>query len=165
MMRLTSSCVLVLALVACDARQAHMSAPTPAPTQMLAPTPVPTSNVTGPTITLGVPIRDTFIGNPQTYVWTATSDGTLVVRVTWDPTVEYAAKLMLTLGDCATPHPIVPPCPSAVTFRASAPNWSPVVGRIAVSARQTYRVVVEEGQAPWDYGFNQPFELTAAVER
>jgi len=38
------------------------------------------------------------------------------------------------------------------------------VGRVAVSKGQTYRVKIEEGVAPWDYGFNDPFVLVAAVE-
>jgi hypothetical protein len=33
-----------------------------------------------------------------------------------------------------------------------------------VSAVRTHRVIVEEGLSPWDYNFNQPFELIAAVE-
>jgi hypothetical protein len=35
---------------------------------------------------------------------------------------------------------------------------------MTVSARQTYRVIVDEGLFPWDYGFNQPFTLIAAIK-
>jgi hypothetical protein len=100
---------------------------------------------------------------PRTYQLTAPSDGTLVTRLTFDSTVENGAKLKLTIGECATPQPNTS-CPSAKSFQGSEPNWSPVVGRVAVSAGRTYRVIVEEGLSPWDYHFNQPFELIAAVE-
>ena len=50
------------------------------------------------------------------------------------------------------------------SFQGSAPDWSPVVGRVTVSAGQKYRVQIEEGQAPWDYGFHDPFVLTTSIE-
>jgi hypothetical protein len=35
---------------------------------------------------------------------------------------------------------------------------------VTVAARQKYRVQIEEGQAPWDYSFNDPFVLTTSIE-
>jgi hypothetical protein len=35
---------------------------------------------------------------------------------------------------------------------------------MSVSAGQTYRIIVDEGLYPWDYGFYQPFALFAAIE-
>jgi hypothetical protein len=146
MVRPTLFLVLLVAFVACN------STPT-----------TPTPGTSGIVITVGQEVTDTFRSTPRTYQLTAPSDGTLVTRLTFDSTVENGAKLKLTIGECATPQPNTS-CPSAKSFQGSEPNWSPVVGRVAVSAGRTYRVIVEEGLSPWDYHFNQPFELIAAVE-
>jgi hypothetical protein len=131
--------VLILILSACSSEQTSVG-PTPlAPTQ---------SRISG-TITVGEQFNGTFVGNPLTYELTAPSNGRLMVRLTWNPDSN-GARLKLTLGD--------------TSFQALAPNWSPVVGVAPVSAGQTYRVTIDEGQAPWDYGFNDPFMLTTSIE-
>jgi hypothetical protein len=160
MIRPTLFFALLIAFVACNSEHRNVTPTTPTlPSQ---PQPVP-PGTSGIVITVGQEVRATFIGNPGIYQLTAPSDGTLVTRLTFDPTVENGAKLKLTIGECATPQPNTS-CPSAKSFQGSEPNWSPVVGRVAVSAGRTYRVIVEEGLSPWDYHFNQPFELIAAVE-
>jgi hypothetical protein len=100
-------------------------------------------------ITVGQQLRGTFIGNPLIYDLRAPSSGSLVLRLTWDSRAN-GARFMLTVGN--------------TRFLASAPYWSPVVGRATVFAGQTYRVRIEEGFAPWDYGFNEPFVLMATIE-
>jgi hypothetical protein len=84
----------------------------------------------------------------RAYDVTVPSNGTLVGRLTWNPE-SLGARLTLALG-------------SAV-FPASPPKWSPVVGRLEVSAGQTYRVEVYEGENYWgEYG--DPFVLTISLE-
>ena len=100
-------------------------------------------------ITVGQQLRGTFIGNPLIYDLRAPSSGTLILRLTWDSRVN-GARFMITVGN--------------TRFLASAPYWSPVVGRLTVLAGQIYRVRIEEGFAPWDYGFNDPFVLIATIE-
>jgi hypothetical protein len=131
--------VLLIVLAGCDSQQTGVGPTSSAPIQ---------SRSTG-TITVGDQFEATFIGNPLTYELTAPSTGTLTVGLTWNPDANNA-RLKLTLDDRS--------------FRASPPNWSPVIGAIPVSAGQTYRVTIDEGQAPWDYGFNDPFMLTTSIE-
>jgi hypothetical protein len=150
--------VLPLFLEAC-------SAPTvPSPVQSLAiPTPYASAIPVSPGVT--VERTDTFIGNPLIYALGVPSDGTLVVRLNWDPTKgNEAAHLMLTIGECAVPYGFgYPNCSDAQNFPPGTPS-PPVIGRMIVSAGRTYRVIVDEGLAPWDYGFYQPFTLTAVME-
>ena len=118
----------------------------------LAPTgPANTSAfvASAPLITVGQPLTSTFIGNPLFFDLRAPVSGTLVLRLTWHPR-PFGARFLLSVG--GTP------------FLASAPAWSPIVGRVAVFAGQTYRVRIEEGFAPWDYGFNDSFVLLATME-
>jgi hypothetical protein len=35
---------------------------------------------------------------------------------------------------------------------------------LPIAAGQTYRIVLDEGVSPWDYGFNQRFTLMADLE-
>jgi hypothetical protein len=147
MIRLTFLLVFSIALVACGSRDGSV---TPA-----APSQVTPGTESGPTtpahavINVGEPLAATFASQPLTYDLTAPSAGTLVLKLSWDPSKD-GARLMITVAN--TP------------FTASAPNWSPVVGRVPVSKGQTYRVKIEEGVAPWDYGANDPFVLTTAIE-
>jgi hypothetical protein len=158
MIRPTLFFVVAIGFVACNSEERSLT-----PTLPSQGASSPSSQATG-VLRVGQEIMDTFIGNPRIYELTAPSGGTLVTRLTWDPTVQGGAKLMLTIGQCAMPGAISLTCPSAVQFMNSAPNWSPLVGRVAVSAGRTYRVIVEEGAAPWDYDFRQPFVLNTAIE-
>jgi hypothetical protein len=99
------------------------------------------------------------------YEVTVPSAGTLVVRLSWDPTIQFGAKFLMVIGECAVTTWFPRQCPRAEVFRSSGPDWSPLVARVAIAAGQTYRVVVDEGVAPWDYGFNQSFRLIAGLER
>jgi hypothetical protein len=87
MIRLPVFFVLLLALEACSGSPRN-SAPT-APSPVQAPTPIPPSYTPTITvsqqITLGRELTDTFIGNPLIYALSAPSDGTLIVRLDWDP--------------------------------------------------------------------------------
>ncbi len=121
-----------------------------------------TGNPANRVITVGQELTDTFIGNALTYELAVPSNGLLVTRLSWDPTIPNGAKLMLTIGECDAPQ-LNTNCHGKL-FHGSAPLWSPVIGRMTVAAGQTYRVVVDEGEAPWDYGFNQPFALVASIE-
>jgi hypothetical protein len=112
-----------------------------------APPPTPVSPLT-PVITLGREVKDTFEGTLLTYQLTAPSNGTLTARLSWNHETT-SRRLTLTLGD--------------VSFPAEGPDWSPVVGRLAVSAGQSYRVTIEEGFAFWDYD-TVPFVLITAIE-
>ena len=147
MIRLTFLLVFSIALVACGSRDGSV---TPA-----APSQVTPGTESGPAtpahavINVGEPLAATFASQPLTYDLTAPSTGTLVLKLSWDPSRD-GARLMIIVAN--TP------------FTASAPNWSPVVGRVQVSKGQTYRVKIEEGVAPWDYGSDDPFVLTTAIE-
>ena len=159
MIRLPVFFVLLLALEACSDSPRN-SAPT-APSYTLAIT-------VSQQITLGRELTDTFIGNPLIYALSAPSGGTLIVRLDWDPSKgsDDIAHLMLIMGECAVPPGRgYPSCPSAQETHGPGPLGSaPVIARMTVSAGQKYRVIVDEGLAPWDYGFNQPFTLIAAIE-
>jgi hypothetical protein len=144
MARLTLSVVLLIVLAACTS-QGDPGFVSARPSPISTVVPVGPGNV----ITVGSPFSGTFTGVAPTYTLTAPSNGTLVARLTWDPSLN-GAKLMLTIGD----H----------SFMSSAPDWSPLVARVAVSAGQTYAVKIEEGHAPWDYHFSDPFVLTATIE-
>jgi len=96
-------------------------------------------------IAVGGEVHDalTFHGDKRIFELTGPSDGTLVVRVTWDPD---RGRLELKLSD---------------TTVASDP---PIVGRLRVAAGERYLVTVAD-YAPWDYDdLFLPFVLTASVE-
>jgi hypothetical protein len=166
MLRLAALIVLLIITAACDFPSTRVTPSAASPlTPPSSPTPDPTLTTTlTATLTIRQPLNGTFIGNPLTYEVAAPSGGTLVVRLSWDPTVPYGARFLMVIGECAAPTWFRLRCPSAVVFRSSGPDWSPLVGRLAIAAGQTYRVVVDEGVSPWDYGFNQPFTLMADLE-
>jgi hypothetical protein len=143
MIRPTLFIVMMIAFAGCHSDERSLM-PT-LPSQETSSPLIPATGV----ITVGREFKDTFIGNPRSYQLPASSTGTLVLRLAWDPHLD-GAKLMLTVDD--------------VSFRATAPDWSPVVGRLEVLAGRVYRVRIDEGVAPWDYGFNDPFVLTTAIE-
>ena len=165
MPRLTALLVLLVMTAACDSPSSVRVPPTAAsPASTLAPPSSPTPPTLTTTLTIRKALSATFIGNPLTYEVAAPSGGTLVVRLSWDPTLQYSAKFLMVIGECAVPTWFQFKCPSAVVFRSSGPDWSPLVGRLAIAPGQTYRVVVDEGVSPWDYGFNQRFTLMADLE-
>jgi hypothetical protein len=110
-------------------------------------------------IVVGTELTDTFRrgsgwGIPLTYRLIAPSNGTLAARLSWTvwgngaPTG--SARFLLAIGD--------------MQFEASDPNWSPVVGRVTVSAGQTYLVRIDEAYDQYEVNFDTPFGLTTAVE-
>jgi hypothetical protein len=85
-----------------------------------------------------------FHGDKRVFELTASSDGTLVARVTWDRS---RGLLELMLGD--------------KRFAPSAPEAS--VGTLVVVAGQRYRMSIADG-APWDYDdLFVPFVLTTSI--
>ena len=139
--------LLLVALAGCSSQQNGV-APTPI---LPAQSPVNGSVAIGQpiSIAIGQSVTGTFIGMPLTYVVTAPSDGRLTIRLSWNPDND-GARLKLTLGD--------------TSLAASPPEWSPVVGVVPVAVGNTYRITIDEGKAPWDYGFNDPFTLTTSLE-
>jgi hypothetical protein len=75
----------------------------------------------------------TFHGDEKLFELTAPSDGTLVVRLSWDPN---QGRLALDLADRE--------------FANFPENWSPIIGTLPVRAGEKYLVTVADG-APWDY--------------
>ena len=138
------------------------------PTQPSNPTPPSPPAFTPRRITLGETVTDLFYGNALAYEVSAPVGGTLVVRLSWERrTVGYEnADLMLTIGECAVPLRLgYPPCPSAREFGSDPKNWSsPIIAQLGISQGQKYRIIVDEGLYPWDYGFNQPFSVIASIE-
>ena len=166
MRRLTALFVLLVITAACDSPSARIpptaASPVTPVTPPSSPTPDPTLATT--TLTIRKELSGTFIGNPLAYEVAPLSRGTLVVRLSWDPTMQTSARFLMVIGECAVPTWFQFKCPSAVVFRSSGPDWSPLVGRLAIVPGQTYRIVLDEGVSPWDYGFNQRFTLMADLE-
>jgi len=119
--------------------------PTPAPPPSLPP------SQGGRQISVGEEVTGTLEGHGagQLYQLTAPSDGTLIVRLSWEP---HRGLLELKLAD--------------MQFTASPPDWSPpVVGELSVAAGRTYSVKISDG-APWDYDdLNLPFVMTTSIEQ
>ena len=165
MPRLTALFVLLVITAACDSPRARVPVPPTAASPVTPPSsPIPDPTLATTTLTIRRELSGTFIGNPLTYEVAAPSGGTLVVRLSWDPALQTSAKFLMVIGECAVPTWFQFKCPSAVVFRSSGPDWSPLVGRLAIAPGQTYRVVVDVGVSPWDYGFNQRFTLMADLE-
>jgi hypothetical protein len=166
MRRLTVLFVLLVMAAACDSPSARIPPTATSPmtpvTPPSSPTPDPTLATT--TLTIRRELSGTFIGNPLAYEVAPLSGGTLVVRLSWDPTLQTSARFLMVIGECAVPTWFQFKCPSAVVFRSSGPDWSPLVGRLAIAPGQIYRIVLGEGVSPWDYGFNQRFTLMADLE-
>jgi len=166
MRRLTALIVLLVMAAACDFPSARIppiaASPMTPVTPPTSPTPDPTLATT--TLTIRRELSGTFIGKPLAYEVAPLSGGTLVVRLSWDPTLATSARFLMVIGECAVPTWFQFKCPSAVVFRSSGPDWSPLVGRLAIAPGQTYRIVLDEGVSPWDYGFNQRFTLMADLE-
>jgi len=88
-------------------------------------------------------------GTEMLYQLTAPSDGTLIVRLSWDP---HRGLLELEVADRS--------------FASSPPDWSPpIVGELSVTAGRTYSVKIEDG-APWDYDdLSLPFVMTTSIKQ
>jgi hypothetical protein len=87
-------------------------------------------------------------GTEMLYELTAPSDGTLILRLSWET---HRGLLELRLA--------------GTTFAASPPDWSPpIVARLSVAAGRTYPVRIMDG-APWDYDdLSLPFVVTTFIE-
>ena len=149
MARLTALLCLAGVVVACDMghsprlpRPTFVQPPPPA-TPDPPPTPIPATP-----ISLGQEVQGRFVGSNLHYELTASSRGTLVARLTWDPFLT-GAFLILTIG--------------STEFRPAEPTFSPIVGRIPAVAGETYRLTISRGGTDHDY--NVPFVLTISLER
>jgi hypothetical protein len=142
-------CLLMLAS-ACGGGGTLPSGPSPGSTPaQLPPSTPPPSPPAGRVISVGDEVNDTltFNGADRVFEVTAPSDGTLVVRLSWDPS---QGRLELELADRRFAH--------------FPDNWSPIVGNLPVLVGGRYRVRVADG-APWDYGgLFLPFVLTTSLE-
>lgn len=87
-------------------------------------------------------------GTKMLYQLTAPSDGTLIVRLSWEP---HRGLLELGVGD--------------TSFASSPPDWSPpIVGELSVTAGRTYSVKIADG-APWDYDdLYLPYVVTTSMK-
>ena len=125
---------------------------TPAGPSVAQPTPPPSLPPPqgGRQITVGEEFTDTLIGHgtARLYQLTAPSDGTLIVRLSWEP---HRGLLELEVADRS--------------FASSPPDWSPpIVGELSVTAGRTYSVKIADG-APWDYDdLNLPFVMTTSIK-
>ena len=147
MIRLVSSVVLLIVLVACGGQDGYTVVATTPPTPIFTPDPPPVRE-TGVIRELG----GTLGNSPIARMVRVPSDGTLVGELTW----EGDAELRLKLED--------------MSFPMSPPNSSPVVGRIPVLAGQSYRVTVSEGRPsrqevadPWEH-YGDEFVVRLSLE-
>jgi hypothetical protein len=100
-------------------------------------------------ITVGEVVQGTITRNEAFFDFqlTAPMDGTLVAQLTWDVTLN-GTILELTLGQ--------------TRFSAQRPVWSPVIGRLPVSAGKSYPVVVSLAGSDWIP--DDKFTLTTIIE-
>jgi hypothetical protein len=144
-----ASCLLIT-ISACGtdgAKPQTLSSPSVlAPSAPSPPSPPPNARQ----IRVGEEVTDTLTGHGISlyYQLTAPSDGTLIMRLSWEP---HAGLLELKVAD--------------TRFMSSPPNWSPpIVANVFVAAGQTYLVTVMDG-APWDYDdLKLPFAITTSME-
>jgi len=154
-------CTSFMLLAACDFGTRLPTHPTE--TGPVAPTPPPPfvpSSTIDRDITVGEVVTDTVTESQpacaridgwwipcRQYRLTATATGTLVVRLTWDP-FHNGVLLMLRLDS----HDLT----------GSAPPWSPIIGRLPVTAGQSYVIGVELAGQDWFGG--DSFVLETAME-
>jgi hypothetical protein len=154
MLRLAWLSVAIIIFTGCDAEPPRSFVP------IVTTRPSPVSQVEPATetlpvayyyraITVGEEFRDTFVGNLLMYQLTAPKSGTLVAKLNWDASIT-GTSLMITVGD--------------QPFHASPREQPSLVGRMAVSAGQTYIVKIEEGWSPWDYYFTNTLLLVTSIE-
>lgn len=146
MIRLVSFVLILGTLVACNSnRVVTPTGPTPQPPTGGA---LNGANTLNGVLRVGEDLRGTFNGPWMFYELTSPGTGTLVVRLSWDPAT--GAKLTIEVAN--------------VNFAGSFPNWSPVLGRVPVTAGQRYLLKIDQ-VSPWDYDFSvAPFVLSTAFE-
>ena len=102
-----------------------------------------------PRITVGQNVEGVLCcenGSHTAYTLTATSDGTLIVHLSWSTN---QLSLEMYVDDAHFNNP---------------GNSPPLIGKVRVVAGRTYRIRVVDG-APWDYhGLNLPFVLATSME-
>ena len=142
-------CLLVLAS-ACSGGNTLPAAPSPVPSPANPPPlPPPQSLTAQRVISVGEKVTDTltFHGAEKFFELTAPSDGTLVVRLGWDPG---RGRLELDLAERL--------------FANFPDNRSPIVGELPVVVGGKYRLRVADG-APWDYDdMFVAFEMTTSMK-
>ena len=128
---------------ACGSKPGEPGAPTNPST-----VPSPQTPASSPTlISVGEEVTGVVEAHGVSYVYEviAPSNGMLTARVSWEPAQDGSLEL-------------------SVADSVFAPHSSPVVGSLAVSAGQKYRVKVADA-APWDYGaLNLRFRLSTSIE-
>ncbi|HEX2458401.1 MAG TPA: hypothetical protein VHI99_32190 [Vicinamibacterales bacterium] len=151
MMRLALMLGLAVLVAGCGEREhglPRFATPDPLPQPQPQPVPVPpASPLTLRSIAVGEEVKDTFKGSPLGFELTAPAGGTLVARLTWD--VWYNGTLMVLEMD-------------GTRFKPVGPDWSPVVGRLRVTAGQTCKLVISPGGSDWFY--DDAFVLTTSIE-
>lgn len=126
--------ILVVVLAGCDG-------------EPVRPTPLPVYVPPVRAMSAGEELKDTFGGAELVFEVTAPTQGTLVVRLAWDP-LATDSLLELVIGD--------------TRFLFSEPDASPIVGRVSASAGQRYLVrVAPGGTGMW---YDVPFVLTTWME-
>jgi hypothetical protein len=141
-------CLLILAS-ACAGGDTQPAGPSPVPLPAHPALPPPQSVTAPRVISVDEEVTDTltFHGADKLFELTAPSDGTLVVRLSWDPR---RGRLELDLADRLFAH--------------FPDNRSPIVGELPVVVGGKYRVRVADG-APWDYDdMFVAFEMTTSME-
>jgi hypothetical protein len=127
---------------------------TPTGPSVVQPTPQPSlpppQGQGGLQISVGEEFTDTLTnhGTSRLYQLTAPSNGTLIVRLSWDA---HRGSLELKLADRS--------------FACLPPDWSPpIVGELPVAAGQTYSVKISDG-VPWDYDdLYLPYVVTTSMK-
>ena len=149
MARLTALLCLAGLVAACDmGHSPRLPRPTPVrPPPPATPDPPP-EPVQATPISLGQEVQGRFVGSRLTYELIVPSSGTLVARLTWDPFLT-GSFLRLTIG--------------STEFRPAEPTFSPIVGRIPVTAGETYRLTISPGGT--DHAYDESFVLTTSLER
>lgn len=149
MARLTALLCLAGLVAACDmGHSPRLPRPTPVrPPPPTTPDPPP-EPVQATPISLGQVVQGRFVGSRLAYELTAPSSGTLVARLIWDPFLT-GSLLRLTVG--------------TTEFTSAEPNFAPIVGRIPVTAGETYRLTILPGGT--DHAYDEPFVLTTSLER
>jgi hypothetical protein len=145
-----AACLLVIAS-ACGSGGSELGMPqgpsgVPSPGPPSPPAPIPV----GRQITVGEEVTDTLTdhGTDRLYQLTAPSDGTLIVRLSWDPN---RGSLELRLAD--------------IRFASRPPDRSPIIAKLPVAAGQTYSVWVMDA-APWEYDeLSLSFVVTTSITR
>jgi hypothetical protein len=147
----TAACLLVLASACGSGGSAPVTPLQPTVVPSPRPPSLPPPPQGGRQINVGEEVTDTLTahGTQKVYQLTAPSDGTLIVRLSWEP---HRGLLELELADRS--------------FGSSPPDWSPpIVGELSVAAGRMYSVKIADG-APWDYDdLSLPYVMTTSIEQ